>query len=212
MIRRFAAVVVLLAAGPAYAQTPPASAAPPARDKAWSFSASAYTFIVPDGADVVQPLLTADRGRLHLEARYNYEGTGTGSLWVGANFSGGDAVWWELTPLIGGVFGDITGVAPGYKGSIGWRGLELYSESEYVIDTDDTSESFLYNWSELTWSPVEDFRFGLVVQRTRVYQTARDVQRGLIAGYSYKQADFTFCVFNPDDDKPAVAFSVGFRF
>jgi hypothetical protein len=46
---------------------------------------------------------------------------------------------------------------------------------------------------------VEDFRFGLVVQRTRAYQTARDVQRGLIVGYSYKQADFTLCLFNPDE-------------
>jgi hypothetical protein len=79
---------------------------------------------------VVQPLVTADRRRLHLEARDNYEGHKTGSAWVGVNLSGGETVAWELTPIVGGVFGDVSGVAPEYKGSLGWRGLALYSESE----------------------------------------------------------------------------------
>jgi NADH dehydrogenase FAD-containing subunit len=30
-----------------------------------------------------------------------------------------------------------------------------------VFDTDDSSESFFYTWSELTLAPVEWFRFGL---------------------------------------------------
>ena len=37
--------------------------------------------------------------------------------------------------MIGGVFGDTTGIAPGYKGSLSWWKLELYSEGEYVFDT-----------------------------------------------------------------------------
>ena len=196
------------------AQTPvpaPTGSAPPAADRAWSIFASAYTYIVPNGDSYVQPTVTADRGRLHLEGRYNYESQHTGSAWVGVNFAGGDRVEWELTPIFGAVFGEIDGVAPGYKGSVSWRKLSLYSESEYVIDAANTSDSFLYNWSELTYEATEAWRFGLVVQRTRAYQTDRDVQRGLIAGYIYKQAEFTLCVFNPDEDKPTVAFSVGWR-
>jgi hypothetical protein len=88
----------------------------------------------------------------------------------------------------------------------------VYSESEYVIDTADTSESFFYNWSELTYAITDSLRAGLVVQRTRAYQTARDVQRGLIVGFSFRRAEFSFCLFNPDEDKPTSAFSVGFRF
>ena len=42
--------------------------------KPWSFSASAYTYFVPDSRNYVQPTVTADRRWLHLEARYNYEG------------------------------------------------------------------------------------------------------------------------------------------
>ena len=154
-----------------------------ADEKAWSFSASVYTYIVPDDRDYVQPTFTADRGWLHLEARYNYEALETGSAWVGYNFSGGEKLAWEFTPMLGGVFGDTTGIAPGYKGSLSWWKLELYSEGEYVFDTGDSSDSFFYNWSELTLAPVDWFRFGLVTQRTRVYQTDRDIQRGLLVGF-----------------------------
>ena len=123
------------------------------RRKAWSFSASAYTYFVPDDREYVQPTFTADRNWLHLEARYNYEALDTGSAWVGYNFSGGETLAWEFTPIIGGVFGDTTGIAPGYKGSLSWLKLELYSEGEYVFDTGSTSDSFFYNWSELTLAP-----------------------------------------------------------
>ena len=148
----------------------------------------------------MQPTFTADRGWLHLEARYNYEALDTGSAWVGYNFSGGDKLAWELTPMIGGVFGDTTGVAPGYKGSLSWLKLELYSEGEYVFDTRSTSDSFFYNWSELTLAPAEWFRFGLVTQRTRVYKSDRDIQRGVLAGVSFARGSLTGYVLNPDDE------------
>jgi hypothetical protein len=181
-------------------------------EKAWSFSVSAYTYIVPDSREYVQPTVTADRGWLHLEARYNYEALDTGSAWVGYNFSGGEKLAWEFTPMLGGVFGDTTGIAPGYKGSLSWWKLELYSEGEYVFDTGTSSDSFFYNWSELTLAPLEWFRFGLVTQRTRVYETDRDVQRGLLVRFSYKKVDLSAYVFNPDEDKPTFVLGVGLTF
>jgi len=178
----------------------------------WSFSAAAYVYFVPDDSNYVQPTVTADHGRLHLEGRYNYEDRETGSVWAGYNFSGGETVAWEFTPMFGGVFGNTVGVAPGYKGSLSWRKLEFASEGEYVLDAGDASESFFYNWSELTIAPVEWWRIGLVTQRTRVYQTEHDVQRGLVVGFSYKSVDAALYVFNPDDSKPVVTFAmtVGF--
>jgi hypothetical protein len=181
-------------------------------ERKWSFAASAYAYFVPDSREYVQPTFTADRGWLHLEARYNYEDLETGSAWVGYNFSGGSKLAWEFTPMLGGVFGNTTGIAPGYKGSLSWWKLELYSEGEYVFDTGDSSESFFYNWSELTLAPVEWFRFGLVTQRTRVYKTDRDVQRGVLAGFTYKRASLTAYVLNPDESKPLVVLAVGLNF
>jgi hypothetical protein len=203
----------------AFAQAPPkapveaATTTPPeAADKAWSFSASGYIYVVPDDSNYVQPSVTADRTWLHLEARYNYEALDTGSAWLGYNFSGGEKLPWEFTPMIGGVFGDTSGIAPGYKGSLGWRKLELYSEGEWVFDTGSTSDSFFYNWSELTLAPVDWFRFGMVTQRTRVYKTDREIQRGVLAGFSYKKLSLTGNLFNPDQDKPTFVLAVAVTF
>ena len=209
------AIALVVASAHPLAQT--TTKAPPAPaeesdDKAWSFSASAYTYLVPDSGNYVQPTFTADRGWLHLEARYNYESLDTGSAWLGYNFSGGDTLEWEFTPMIGGVFGDVTGIAPGYKGSLSWRKLEFYSEGESVFDTGDSSESFFYNWSELTLAPVDWFRFGLVTQRTRAYESDRDIQRGLLAGFTYKTVDVSAYYFNPDDDKPTFVIAVALDF
>jgi hypothetical protein len=33
----------------------------------------------------------------------------TGSAWVGYNFSGGEKFTWEVTPMLGGVFGHTSG-------------------------------------------------------------------------------------------------------
>src|SRR3954463_4602173 len=173
-------------------------------EKAWSFGASLYTYIVPNGTDYAQPTLTFDYNRLHVEARYNYENLETGSAWIGYNFAGGDKLAWEFTPMVGGVFGKTDGVAPGYKGSVTWWKLELYSEGEYLFDVGDSEDSFFYNWSELTISPVEWFRVGMVTQRTRAYKTDRDIQRGFLVGFSYKKMDVTGYVLNPDESKPTI--------
>ena len=188
---------------------PPTAAAPPR--ESWSFSASAYTYFVPDSREYVQPTLAADRGPVHLEARYNYEALDTASLWAGYNFSGGDTLAWEITPMLGGVFGDTTGVAPGYHGSLSWWKLELYSEGEYVFDTGDSS-SFFYNWSELSLAPVNWLRFGLVTQRTRLYQSDRDIQRGFLVGFSWRRIGVTAYVLNPDENEPTLVASVGLHF
>ena len=203
------ALGAVLASGEAMAQEAEADAAD---EKAWSFSAAAYTYLLPDESDYAQPTVTADRGRLHLEARYNYEDLHTGSLWIGYNVSFGQKVTFELTPILGGVFGDTDGIAPGYKAVVAWRKLELSSESEYVFDLGDSSDSFLYTWSELGWGPVDWLRLGLVVQRTKVYETEFDIQRGFLVGLAYKNATFTTYVFNPDASQPTVVLGATLSF
>jgi len=174
----------------------------------WTFSASVYSYFPPDAGDYLQPTLTADRDWLHLEARYNYEALDTGSAWLGYNFTGGEKVKWELSPMLGGMFGKVTGVAPGCEASLSWRRLELYSEGEYVIDLTDSSASYFYNWSELTLSVPDPLRVGLVVQHTHVYQTDREIQRGLLIGISYKSADVTAYIFNPGESASTVVIAV----
>ena len=206
---------LLLAAGCALGQEPADPAQAPAKQaesRKWEFEASATTYLLPDDREYIQPSFKADRGRLHLEARYNYEALRTGSLWAGYNFSVGDKVSFEFTPMIGGVFGDTNGVAPGFRTSLSWRRLALYSESEYVCNTEDRSSNFFYTRSELSYSPVDWFRFGLVGQRTRAYETELDLQRGPLFGFTYKRLNLGLYLFNLDREQKTTVFSVAVGF
>jgi hypothetical protein len=189
--------------------TPPRAASVETR---WSFSAAVYTYLLPDEGNYAQPTFVVNRGWFHVEARYNYEEMETGSVWAGYNFGGGTTVAWEITPMVGGVFGSSKGVASGYTGSLSWWKMDLYSEGEYVFDTAQSSNSFFYNWSELALVSVERFRFGLVAQRTRVYETDRELQRGLFVGVGYGSLEATTYVFNPDDGEPTVVVAISLSF
>jgi len=192
-----------------------ATTMPPARaaeQPAWAFDLSLYQYFVPDDENYLQPTLTADRGPLHLEARYNYEDLGTASVWAGWNLGWGDELSLELTPMVGLALGDTEGVALGYRGTLDWWKLELYSEGEYLHDLDDSDDSFLFSWSELTLAPVEWLRAGLVVQRTRVYESDLDIQRGFVLGLSWQALTVSVNCFNPDQDEPIwlLALELGF--
>jgi hypothetical protein len=209
------AAIVVLMAGRIAGQTASSGSTSPSPDTAanpWSFTASAYTFLVPDSENYVNPNFTADRGGLHLEARYNYEAQKAGSLWVGHNFKVGDKLALAVTPMVGGVFGNLAGVAPGCTWSLSYWKIEFSSQSEYVFDLRNRSGNFLYTWSELSYSPVDWFRTGLVVQRTKAYKTDFDIQRGLLAGISYKKLDFATYVFNFGWTDPTVVVAVSVNF
>jgi hypothetical protein len=190
---------------------PPESAAVSSA-KAWSFTASVYGFIVPESRDYVNPNFTADHGWLHLEARYNYEALDTASLWVGYNFSFGKELVFDIAPMVGGIFGDLKGVAPGYTLSLSYKGFALSSQSEYVFDADDSSGNFFYTWSELSYAPLDWLRAGLVAQRTKAYKSDLDIQRGFLVGVSYKKVEFTTYVFNLGWTDPTVVLAVGLSF
>lgn len=188
-------------------ESPPVEAAETA-EGGWSWSLSAYTYFIPDGEDYIQPTLMVDYDWLHLEARYNYEALDTGSVWIGYNFSAGDELYVDFTPMIGGVFGETEGVAPGYRITAGWKRLGLYTEGEYLFDSEDSENNFFYTWSEFTYSFTDFLYAGVVIQRTKAYETDFDIQRGLLLGVSIERLTFTAYVLNPDED-PTVALGVG---
>src|SRR5262245_5979449 len=132
----------------------------------WEFSLSTFTYLAQHARDYVNPNFTADRDWLHLEARYNYEDLKTGSVWVGYNFSTGKKLKFEVTPMLGGVFEDITGVAPGYTITVRYMSIELSTQAEYFFDAGTPDGDFFYSWSELSSSPADWLRVGVAVERT----------------------------------------------
>jgi hypothetical protein len=197
----------LLAAAPlapAQEPAPTAPAGPTPEEPSWTLALELYRFDPDDDDPYTSAILRADRGVLHLEARYQYEDLDTGSFFVGRSFSWGEELALELVPMVGVVAGETDGVAPGVEAELCWKDLAWYAESEYLIDLDDRDDSYLYTWSELTLAPTDWLRFGLVAQRTRVFDQDLDVDRGLLFGLSAKALRFNLYVFNPDDDPYAV--------
>jgi hypothetical protein len=205
------AAALALVAAAARAQEETAPEAPP-EAPAWEFEASVYGYFPPEDDDYGQPTVTADRGALHLEARYNYEGIDTGSVWAGWNVGVGEELRLDATLMVGGIFGDFHGVAPGYELSVTWKSLELYSEGEYVFDTDDDEGDFFYNWAQLGWSPWEWLQVGFASQRTRAYETGLDIQRGPFVGFTYKSVTLSVYVFNADEQPPTWVASLSVSF
>lgn len=212
--RRIALVVLLALARIATARAQEESAAPPEAEEetAWEFNASVYGYFPPADTNYGQPTVMADHGGLHLEARYNYEGIDTGSVWVGWNLGVGDELRLDATLMAGGIFGDTTGVAPGYELTITWKTLELYSEGEYVFDTDDSTGDFFYNWAQIGWSPWDWLQVGFAAQRTRAYETGLDVQRGPFIGFTWKNVTLTVFAFNGDEQPPTWVASLSVAF
>ena len=197
---------------PAQATPPPAAPEPEVEETGWESGLSGALYILPDEGDYVQPTFKADHGLFHFETRYNYEDRDSTSFFVGANLEFGDKVKLSLTPMVGGVAGQTDGIIPGLEADFTWGPLEAYGEAEYVFDLNDSSSKYFYMWSELSVWPTEWLRAGMVTQRTRVYQTDRDIQRGLLVGFALKKLDGTVYVFNPGSDDHFTVVSLGVSF
>jgi len=202
-----ALLAIFLLTGHVFAQTPAGG-----EKESWQLNLTTDGYIVPNEQGYVSPTFSASRGWLHLEARYNYENLRTGSLWFGYNFSAGKTVVLNVTPMVGGVFGRTNGIAPGCEASLTYKKFALSISNEYVLDTGDKAGNFYYSWPELTYSPVDWFKVGLVAQRTKAYHTSLDTQRGFLVGVSHKKLEFTTYIFNVGWTDPTAVLELGVTF
>jgi hypothetical protein len=175
-------------------------------------TATALAYLVPEHEDFVMVIAPVDVRRLHVEGRYNYEALRSGSVFAGVNASWGDRLKLKLTPMIGGVFGELDGLVPALRLSLAWWKLDLYSESEVVVDLDDPGASFFYDWSELGFSPLAWLRFGAVIQRSRVFLMPRDFQRGLFVAATIRFVTLSVYEFNLGWTTPTWVFALGVSF
>jgi hypothetical protein len=182
-----------------------------APERKWNFGADMNMYFLP-GEFIGLPVFRADNNKLHLEARYNYEDLETFSGWVGYNFMGGNTVEYFITPMIGGVVGLTNGIAPGLLFTLTYNRVELYSESEYLFSVNSREDNFFYMWTDFTWSPKDWLWVGLSGQRTRLYQTDVELQKGLLVGAGLKNWELTTYVYNVVFDDPflLVTLSVSF--
>lgn len=203
---KISTLALILFAGSASAQDDPDSTG-------WEFGADANFYFFPGGERILLPVFRADIDWLHLEARYNYEDLETFSAWVGYNFKGGgEKADYVFTPMIGAATGLTKGVAAGLEFTVTLGKFEIYSESEYLWDASSKEYNFMYTWTDLTFSPRDWWWVGLSAQRTRLYQTELDIQRGLLLGAAAKNWEFTGYVYNVGFAEPFVLLTVSLGF
>jgi len=113
--RQIAVIVLLLTPmTSAFAETEADSAS------AISGTVTGYYYAMRDQSDFGVGVASLNRGPLHFEARYNYEAMHSTSIFAGWNFSGGETFSFAVTPIVGGLFGDVQGVIPGVEASVAW--------------------------------------------------------------------------------------------
>jgi hypothetical protein len=182
-----------------------------AKPKEWKFAIANNLYLIRNNM-YASPSFATDKKHLHLEARYNYEGMETGSIFGGYNVSIGHQLKINATPILGVVFGNKKGIAPGLLLDTYYRKLNLYSESEYLVDYSGKESSYYYTWSELTIAPTGWMKFGMAIQRTKLYQTNLDIQRGVSLGFTKKFLTVTGYLFNMGWDNPLGILRVAAKF
>ena len=178
----------------------------------WSFAADAYYYIFPGEKNTATVLGYADHRSLHLEARYNYEDRKTGSVFGGYMFETGNKLVLTFTPMIGFVFGNTNGIAPGLEASLTWKKFDFYSETEYVFDFDEKENNFLYTWTELAITPFRNLRTGISANRTRLFQSDLEVEKGIFTEYSFWKLTAGVHYFNPFSNVEFVIATMGIEF
>lgn len=204
----FAGLLLLVPASRLLAQESKADSS----GSSWAFSATGYYYFVPEDRNLLSLIGYADHKALHLESRYNYEDLNTGSAFAGWKFETGKEFIFAATPMLGFVFGNTNGFIPAAELEASYKIFDFYSETEYVFDFAGKENNYLYTWSELALSPIESLRTGITAQRTRLYQTSLDLQRGIFAQYSFWKLTAGAYYFNPfsSDNLVIISLSVDF--
>lgn len=184
----------------AHAQNPAKDSIPSPLDSSvspWSYGAEVFYYMFPDQENITNPTAYADYNSLHLLARYNYEDINTASIFGGYRLEGGRKIEYGFTPMLGIVFGNTNGIAPGMEIEITWKKIDFYSETEYVYDFEKKENNFLYTWSELGISPFKNFRTGISANRTRLYQSDLELQRAVFIQYTLWKITAGVHYYNP---------------
>lgn len=181
---------------------------------AWSGALTAYWNDVRSEDAFASGVITADKGSLHLEGRANYEAIHAQSAFVGWTFEfGGEALKLDATPLVGGVTGAARGPILGLEATITAGKFDYYIEAEHVNENKEGVSSYNYAWTELGYHATDKLRIGLAAQRTRVYGTPRETQRGPLIQWSpWEKITLAGYWMNPGESSQIAILSAGIAF
>jgi hypothetical protein len=186
--------------------------APDTLSSDWSFGADVWYFILPGETDIPLLLVFAEYNAFYVVARYNYEDLNTASLFGGYRFDTGSKLKLSITPMIGVVFGNTSGIASGLEVSLIWKKLDFYSENELVFDFARKENNFFNSWTELAVTLFGNSRTGISASRTRLFQSDIELQKGIFTQYSFWKLTAGVHYFNPLSNDYYLIATLGMEF
>jgi hypothetical protein len=133
----------------------------------------------------------------YAEGRYNYEELETFSFFVGKTFSRKKDLSYSLTPLVGGAWGNFDGISTGINMDLDYSNFFLSVQSQYSFSTDQRTDNFFYNWSELAYQPLKWLYGGISVQHTHLYKTQIIFEPGVLVGFTFRNVTIPLYTFAP---------------
>src|SRR5262249_23481312 len=86
------------------------------------------------------------------------------------------------------------------------------SQNEWLWVVQGGNGWFFYSWTELDVRPWRWLRLGIVTERTRLFQTAREFIFGPLVGFTVWKVDFSFFWFQPGRIDPTFALKLELPF
>jgi hypothetical protein len=181
---------------------------------AWNVAADVTAYFGPSDDAYAVPVLAVEFKGFYVEGRYNYEDFHTGSILMGWHFGiGSEDLGANITPLFGAAFGRTEGLAPALLFDFIIGRVALDSELEYVALIENSSESFAYGRSDLSYHLPVGLSVGIVGETTKTLEgSERDFVPGILVGIQGKRLDATFYLFDPghDEARGGLELEVGF--
>lgn len=162
-----------------------------------NYGVSQDYYIYHNSTSVVVPLVYYEtKNHWYTSARYNYEEDQTFSWQIGKNFSREGNVSYSVIPLAGFLTGKFNGLSICMQTEIEAGKFCLFTEPEYCLQWNKSSENFFYNWSELSFQ-LSRFLYAGPALQTKMKQGVLFTEAGFLVGINVKKFELPFYFFKP---------------
>jgi hypothetical protein len=154
-----------------------------------------------------------DRKWLHLEGRYNSEDIHMASFWGGYNFAGGRKFTYTITPMIGVMFGNGSGLLPGVGVALDWKKWTFTNETAIVLySSSKKDERYIYTSNELDYAIDDIFYVGISLNRSKIYASPVELNAGIGGGFTVGKFTASAFIYDPFDIAPFGFISLSWSF
>jgi len=148
----------------------------------------------------------------YFETRYNYEDLQTFSLYFGKSFYAGQKAAIEITPMIGGVVGNINGLSPGFNFALDYLRFTTASQTQYTFDLKYPGSSFFWDWTNFSFGLGKNLGVGGSVQIYLPKEGKNEITAGPMVNYTIQNLSLEAYSYNFWEGHPLWAIGVQYTF